>query len=600
MKLTIGMIVKNEEKWLDNCLSAIKPILDNVDSELIITDTGSTDGTVGIAKKYTDKVYHFDWINDFAAARNFGLEKAQGEWFMMLDADDIFQSCDEVIGFFNSGEYKRYNSAAYISRNLFSTADLSEYSDLKAMRITKILPETRYVSVVHEYLNTFGAPVKDLKDIALHYGYAYDGNINILEKKQTRNSELLLKRLETEGDTNELLYVQLFECYSATFRNGEALRYLAIGKELCLKKNSIVLVVIYANEARLRFRNEEYAKAIEICNEYFSMSPQIRPGTLTTDAEMLYLRAMSYSKTGRTDNSFNDLCKLFDIYDDVITGRLITADSYIQPYEFATEQNYIPSFCLLIRYGIETCHSEQTEKYLKIFNIDYVNKKTLNTLYLTLASFFMLTGSGNALSAMNRLSAGEKRITDKNKIYSQYSKVTSDSIVEFIRKYGIDKNPDMIAVMMNKRFDFTELIDDNTDLKICAYMCCKHIIGFYDIAEKYDAGCIINNNKLGEAEKFIDYCISVKLMENENKSDDCKKTLMWKLVKLKNDINEKHKKENAEAEFLKLSEMIKQKIRSLISAGNLEEASVTFEKYRELAPNDPENTELSRLIQVNK
>ena len=72
MKLTIGMIVKNEEKWLDKCLTGIKPILDNVDSELIITDTGSIDSTVEIARKYTDKVLHFDWINDFAAARNFG------------------------------------------------------------------------------------------------------------------------------------------------------------------------------------------------------------------------------------------------------------------------------------------------------------------------------------------------------------------------------------------------------------------------------------------------------------------------------------------------------------------------------------------------
>ena len=594
------MIVKNEEKYLEKCLSAIKPILDNVDSELIITDTGSTDRTVGIAKKYTDKVYHFDWINDFAVARNFGLEKAQGEWFMMLDADEIFRSCDDIIRFYNSGEYKLYNSATYIIRNLFSTEDVSECSDLKAMRLTKILPGTRYVSVVHEYLNTFGAPVKDLKDIALHYGYAYDGNINILEKKQTRNSELLMKRLETEGDTNEMLYVQLFECYSAMFRNSEALRYLETGKKLCLKKNSIVLAVIYANEARLRFRNEEYAKAIEICNEYFSMPSQIRPGTLTTDAEMLYLRAMSFSKSGQTIEAFNDLCKLFDIYDDVITGKLATADSYIQPYEFATERNYISSFCLLIRYGIETNNPEQTEKYLKRFNIDYVNPQTLNTLYLTFASFFMLIGSGNALSTMDRLSAREKCITDKNKIYSQYSKVTSYSIVEFIRKYGIDKNPDMIAVMMNKRFDFTELIDDNTDLKICSYMCCKYIIGFYDIAENYDVGYIRNNNKLGEAEKFIDYCISIKLMENENKSDEYKKLLIQKLVKLKNDISERHKKENAAEEFLKLSEMIKQKIRTDISAGNIESAKATFEKYRELAPNDPENTELLRLIQVKK
>ena len=50
MLLSIGMIVKNEEKFLDRCLAAIKPILDNIDSELIIADTGSTDNTVEIAQ----------------------------------------------------------------------------------------------------------------------------------------------------------------------------------------------------------------------------------------------------------------------------------------------------------------------------------------------------------------------------------------------------------------------------------------------------------------------------------------------------------------------------------------------------------------------
>ena len=119
MKLTIGMIVKNEEKMLDKCLSQIKPILDNVDSELIITDTGSTDGTVKIAERFTDNILHFDWIGDFAAARNHGLKKAKGEWFMFLDADEVFVSCDGIIDFFNSGEYLKYNSASYIIRNLY-------------------------------------------------------------------------------------------------------------------------------------------------------------------------------------------------------------------------------------------------------------------------------------------------------------------------------------------------------------------------------------------------------------------------------------------------------------------------------------------------
>ena len=102
MLLTIGMIVKNEEKYLERCLNGIKPILEQVDSELIIADTGSTDRTVEIARQFTDNVFYFEWIKDFAAARNSTLEKAQGEWYMFVDADEIFESCDEIIHFFNS------------------------------------------------------------------------------------------------------------------------------------------------------------------------------------------------------------------------------------------------------------------------------------------------------------------------------------------------------------------------------------------------------------------------------------------------------------------------------------------------------------------
>ena len=109
MLLTIGMIVKNEERFLERCLTGLKPILENVDSELIIADTGSTDKTVEIAKQFTDNVIYFEWTNDFAAARNSTRERAQGLWYMFVDGDEIFVSCDNIIKFFNSGEYKKYN-----------------------------------------------------------------------------------------------------------------------------------------------------------------------------------------------------------------------------------------------------------------------------------------------------------------------------------------------------------------------------------------------------------------------------------------------------------------------------------------------------------
>jgi glycosyltransferase involved in cell wall biosynthesis len=79
------MIVKNEEEVLARCLNSVKDIVD----EIIIVDTGSTDKTKEIAMQFTDKVYDFEWIEDFAAARNFSFSKATSDYQMWLDADDI-------------------------------------------------------------------------------------------------------------------------------------------------------------------------------------------------------------------------------------------------------------------------------------------------------------------------------------------------------------------------------------------------------------------------------------------------------------------------------------------------------------------------------
>ena len=82
--ISVCMIVKNEEDILARCLDS----LGNIPDEIIIVDTGSTDKTKEIAKKYTDKVYDFEWVDDFAAARNFSLEKAKCEYIYVADADE--------------------------------------------------------------------------------------------------------------------------------------------------------------------------------------------------------------------------------------------------------------------------------------------------------------------------------------------------------------------------------------------------------------------------------------------------------------------------------------------------------------------------------
>ncbi len=83
--ISLCMIVKNEEKSLERCLKSYAPLMD----EIIVVDTGSTDKTKEIAARFTDKIYDFEWINDFSAARNFSFEKATCDYIFSADADEV-------------------------------------------------------------------------------------------------------------------------------------------------------------------------------------------------------------------------------------------------------------------------------------------------------------------------------------------------------------------------------------------------------------------------------------------------------------------------------------------------------------------------------
>ena len=85
---SLCMIVKDEEEVLSRCLNSLCDIMD----EIIIVDTGSTDRTKEIAKKYTDKVFDYKWCNDFADARNFAASKAVGDYIYTADADEYLDN----------------------------------------------------------------------------------------------------------------------------------------------------------------------------------------------------------------------------------------------------------------------------------------------------------------------------------------------------------------------------------------------------------------------------------------------------------------------------------------------------------------------------
>ena len=91
--ISLCMIVKNEEKFLSNCLKSIE----NFVNEIIIVDTGSTDKTIEIAKSFNSKLYYYEWDDNFSNARNFSIEKATMDWILVLDADETLSTIDQKI-----------------------------------------------------------------------------------------------------------------------------------------------------------------------------------------------------------------------------------------------------------------------------------------------------------------------------------------------------------------------------------------------------------------------------------------------------------------------------------------------------------------------
>jgi glycosyltransferase involved in cell wall biosynthesis len=88
--ISLCMVVKNESASIGACLNSVKPLVD----EIVLVDTGSVDRTKDIARIFGTHVLDYPWNNDFAAARNYGLERANCDWVLILDADEIIAADD--------------------------------------------------------------------------------------------------------------------------------------------------------------------------------------------------------------------------------------------------------------------------------------------------------------------------------------------------------------------------------------------------------------------------------------------------------------------------------------------------------------------------
>ncbi len=205
--LSFCAIVKNERINIERCLNSVKPYVD----EMIVVDTGSDDATPEIALQHGAKVAHFNWCDDFSAARNYAISQASGEWILMLDADEELAV--------TSDDFKQ-TLAANTQFLVCSVELINIPSDGtkggRLQRLFKNSPEIRYEGRLHESLVYRGQKIGgslrgDLDSIKIwHYGYS---NPELTLKKTTeRNIPLLERMLQEEGLSLGNLYCLASMC----------------------------------------------------------------------------------------------------------------------------------------------------------------------------------------------------------------------------------------------------------------------------------------------------------------------------------------------------------------------------------------------------
>ena len=184
MNITICLIVKNEESMLAQCLQSVIYA-----DEIIIVDTGSTDNTVEIAKKYTDKVFtDYKWNDDFAEARNYALSKATSEWVLSIDADEVLQTPISKIKKYLK-DIEDYNALSVSLR----------WDDNHFHNVPRIFKRgLRWAGKCHEYI-ACNAKKSDIEII-------YRKSPTHFEDPD-RNIRILIKALEEKSTPREMFYL---------------------------------------------------------------------------------------------------------------------------------------------------------------------------------------------------------------------------------------------------------------------------------------------------------------------------------------------------------------------------------------------------------
>ncbi len=410
---TLSMIVKNEEKYLRDCLESVKDVVD----EIVIVDTGSTDQTLKIAKEYDAKIFHFEWINDFSEARNYALSKTSGRWVLYLDADerlsnDSKKELKEIV--------LKNENAAY--KCIVSSIDThnSKPNVFKYPRLFKYNPKLKFVGSIHEQI--YDSLLKEKYKIKessieiIHVGY--DIGKEEMNKKAERNLSLLLN--EYNKCKSDYVTFQLAQTYGVLDDKVNAKKYF---DEIISLKNCPAFYKAYAYRylAAIELQENRLETALDYANKglkYDKEQPLLNMVTSKIYLAMnRYNEALQHCKNAIENNSKSSTKEFEIIVDEKqliylgLQESTLAGDKIFFNYFFnkllekdqnALETNSFVKFVKILFNG-----EAITEEEEKIFP-SYINSVTAE-LFLSLIDKYSHISS--RINLLNNVSEEVKQLT---------------------------------------------------------------------------------------------------------------------------------------------------------------------------------------------
>lgn len=266
--ISLSMIVKNEEQFLEGCLLSVQGIVD----EIVVVDTGSTDRTMEIAQRFGAKIISFPWVNDFSAARNESLRHATCDWILYLDADERItrDQAQRIKSLVQAGDVSAYS--VLIGGDHVLPGGVVRQQNAYP-RLFRRHPSIKFEGVVHEQITPsilrLGKKIIPSDIVIEHLGYGQ--SLELINEKCQRNIALLHEQLKRNPNDGYARF-QLGNTFSVLGEYESArkeLEPLLRGQQLAKSVRVSVLNIL----AEMDIRQNLFESAIEKSLQSLKLAP---------------------------------------------------------------------------------------------------------------------------------------------------------------------------------------------------------------------------------------------------------------------------------------------------------------------------------------